>query len=63
MGLDARKPVFRGGGGRGLATTHAQTIICEFATGEISIFWLVSVAEETGCWKPKKTDFIASRPV
>ena len=50
MGFVARKPVFRC-----LRTTQVQTslriiicIICKLATGEISFFQLVSVAEETG---------------
>ena len=58
IGLDERKPVFGG-----LGTTQAQTsllisavvirffsesMICKLAAGEISIFKLVSVAEETG---------------
>ena len=53
MGLVATKSVFRG-----LQTTKAQTsafvirllesFISKLASREISIFWLVSVAEDTG---------------
>ena len=71
MGLDARKPVFRG-----LPTTEKQTdqrlcysllenLISKLAIGKISTFLLVSVAGETGLilalsetWK---TGFVASR--
>ena len=51
MGLDARKPVF-------------GDIISNLATGEINIFWLVSVAEETGLslamLETLKTDFLVT---
>ena len=43
-----------------------NSTICKLASGEISIFWLVSVAEETGLKlalsKKPKTGFLASRP-
>ena len=74
MGLNARKPIFRG-----LGTTQAQTslhslistfVICvlestisKLVTIEISVFWLVSVAEETGfslaLSETLKTGFVA----
>ena len=77
MGLNARKPVFRG-----LRTTKAQTslpsllstvvirllkiIISRLATSKISIFQLVSVAKETGLGlavsETPKTGFVTSRP-
>ena len=42
-------------------------LICKLATGEISIFKLVSVAEETGLKlalsDTPKTGFLASRPI
>ena len=41
--------------------------MCTLATGEISIFWLVSVAEETGLKlalsETPKTGFVATRPI
>ena len=44
-----------------------ESIICKLATGEISIFELVSVAEETGLkialLETPKTGFVASRPI
>ena len=78
MGLDMRKPVFVG-----LRTTQAQTslrclispfaisflekIISELATSEMSIFYLVPVAEETGLSllfsEPPKTGFLAMSPI
>ena len=43
-----------------------ERIICKLATGEISIFWLVPVAEETGLKvalsETPKTGFVATRP-
>ena len=43
-----------------------KSIICKLATGKISIFWLVSAAEETGSKlalsETPKTGFAASRP-
>ena len=43
-----------------------ESIICKLATGEISIFWLVPVAEETGLKvalsETRKTGFVATRP-
>ena len=78
MGLDARKPVFVG-----LRTTKEQTslrslisafvihllksIISRLATSEISLFYLVSVVEETGLSlalsETPKTSFLTARPV
>ena len=44
-----------------------ESIISKLATGEISIFYLVSVAEETSLslfmWETLKTGFFASRPI
>ena len=76
-GLDARKPVFGG-----LRTTKAQTrlriravesalllerFICRRATREISIFYLVFVAEQAGLSlvlsETPKTGFVATRPI
>ena len=62
LGPAARKPVFRGSANNTGADQPAHPhnlisafvirflkyIICKLATGEISIFQLVSVAEETG---------------
>ena len=76
MGRVARKPVFGG-----LRTTPAQTslrslisvfaicflenFICKLGKGEISIFYIVSVAEETGLnlalKETLKTGFLATR--
>ena len=61
MGRNASKPVFRGFAKntdtgqlkhpRTLISAYVirflESIICKLAIGEISIFWLVSVAEET----------------
>ena len=78
MGLAARKRVFGG-----LRTTQAQTslrslisafVICllesilyKLATSEISIFQVVSVAEQAGLGmtisETPKTGFLASRPI
>ena len=73
LGLIARKPVFGC-----LRTTKAQTsrlisafvirvmesIISKLDTSEILIFYLVSVAEETGLsltlWETPKTGFVAT---
>ena len=76
MGQDARKPVFRGLGTTqvhpcGLINTFVfhflDSIICKLATCEISIFKLVSVAEEAGLHlalsETPKTGFIAMRPI
>ena len=42
-----------------------ESIICKLATGEISIFWLVPVAEKTGLKlalsETPKTGFVATR--
>ena len=44
-----------------------ESIICKHSAGEISIFWLVSVAEETGLKlalsEIPKTGFVATRPI
>ena len=44
-----------------------ESIICKLATGEISVFLLVSVAEETGLKlalaETPKTGFLAMRPI
>ena len=43
-----------------------ESIISGHITSEISLFWLVSVAEETGLslamWDTPKTGFLATRP-
>ena len=43
-----------------------ESFICKLATGEISIFWIVSVVEETGLnlalTETPKTGFLATRP-
>ena len=39
-----------------------ESIICKLANGEISIFRLVSVAEETGLKLTPKTGFLPARP-
>ena len=80
MGLDAKKlssgvsrttradqPVHR----RSLITDFVirfvESIICKLATSEISIFWLVSVAEETGLKlalsETPKTVFVGKRSI
>ena len=59
MGLDARNPVFGGfanntgadqpaQSGQRLFIRFLESIICKLAAGEMSIFKLVSIAEETG---------------
>ena len=81
MGLVARKPVFRGLANntgldqpahpRSLIGTFVihfvERIICKLAKGEISIFYLVFVAEETGFKltfsETPKTDFLATSPI
>ena len=44
-----------------------ESLICKLATGEISIFQLVSIAEETGLKlavsENTKTGFLARRPI
>ena len=44
-----------------------ESIICKLGTGEISIFWLVPVAEETGLKfalsETPKTGLVTTRPV
>ena len=74
MGLDSRKPVFGG-----LRTAKAQTslrirlcypllksIISELATSEISIFYLVSVADQAvlnlALLETPKTGFVTTGP-
>ena len=80
MGVAARKPVFEGlqkhrrrpaAHPRSLISAFVirflESIICKLATGEISIFWIVSVAEEIGLKlalsATPKTDFLATRPI
>ena len=81
MGLDARKPVFGGVANntdadqpvhpRSLISTCVicffESFIYKLATGEISIFKLVSVAEENGLKlafaETPKTGFLANRPI
>ena len=80
MGLDARKPVWgfvnntcadQPAHRRSLISAFVirfvKTIICQLATGEISIFWLVPVAEEAGLIlalsETAKTGFLVSRPI
>ena len=82
MGLNMRKPVFGGGGGGGREGTtqaHLGSLISAFfiyvlegnisklATSEISIFYLVSVAEQAGLNLTlsvnRKTGFVATRPI
>ena len=49
------------------AIRFVESIICKLATGEISIFWLVPVAKETGLKLAlsgtPKTGFVATRPI
>ena len=67
MGLDARKPVFHGLRTSAFVICFLQIIICKLATGEISMFLLVSVAEETGLnlalSETPKTGFVATRQI
>ena len=81
MGLYARKPVFGGfwnntGAGqpaqlgsliRAFVIHILESIICKLASGEFSIFYLVSVAEETGLSfalsEAPKTGFLTTRPI
>ena len=46
---------------------YMESIVCKLVTGEISIFWLVSVAEETvlilALTETPKTGFLAWRPI
>ena len=76
MGLIARKPVF---GGLPLTKAHTRSLISTFvirylesivdklSTYIISIFYLVSVAEETGLKlslsETPKTGFVATQPI
>ena len=73
MGLVTRKPV---SGGReqhrsrlisAFVIRFLESIICNLATGEIWIFQLVSVAEETGLklalLETPKTGFLATLPI
>ena len=50
-----------------LVIHFSEGIICKLGTGEISIFYLVSVAEETGLKialsETPKTCFLAMRPI
>ena len=78
--LDARKPVFRvceqqmrrpacvsTQSDQRICYLLMENIISRLTTSEISIYWLVSVAEETGLSlalsKIPKTGFVASRPI
>ena len=81
LGRNARKPVFRGGEQhrRRPACAYTQSDlrlcyslfgkyhICKLASYEISTFYLVSVAEETGLSlamsETPKTGFVATRPI
>ena len=72
MGLDVRKPVFGVGDQQrrrpACASTLTESImISKLATGEISIFQLVSVAKETGLChalsETLKTGFVVMRPI
>ena len=81
MGLDVRKPVFEGFANNTVADQPAhlrslisafvihflESIISKLATGEISIFSLVSEAEQTGLSvalsESRKTGFLATRPI
>ena len=40
-----------------------ESTICKLATGEISIFYLASVAEESGLKLALSTGFVTSRPI
>ena len=52
---------------RAFVSCFLESIICGLATSEISIFLLVSVAEQTGLGvalsETSKIDFVASRPI
>ena len=81
MGPDARKPVFRGLRTTQAQTSlripaslisasvirFLESIICKLAPSEISIFKLVSVAEETGLklalLETPRTGSVTSRPI
>ena len=68
MGLDARKPVFGGGGLiSAFVIRLSKSNISRLATSEISLFYLVAVAEETGLKftlsETLKTGFLAKRPI
>ena len=81
MGLSARKPVFGGFANNTGADQPArprslisafvirflESTVCKLPIGEISIFWLVSVAEDTGLklasLETPKTGFLAARPI
>ena len=81
MGLNARKPVFGGfTNSKGAdQPAHPRSLISAFvipllkciistpATSEISIFWLVTVAEQTGLKlalsETPKTGFLVARPI
>ena len=76
MGLDVRKPFFevweqkRRRPHRLISTfviCFLESIVSKLATGEISIFQLVSVAMETGLSlalpETLKTGFVTSRPI
>ena len=76
MGLVARKPVFCGWRTtkahtslhiRAVVIRFLESIISKLATGQISIFYLVSVAGQAGLnltlSETPKTGFLASRPI
>ena len=71
VGLDARKPVFgvckqqrrRPAWASAQSDNHLcfkliESIISKIASSEFSIFYLVSVAKETGCRKPQRQVFL-----
>ena len=65
MGLNARKPVF-GGLISDFVIRFLESIIYKLATGEITIFELVSAAEMTGlslAFFFLKTGFVAPEPI
>ena len=80
MSLNARKPVFGGFANNTGADqpAHPSSLIsafvicfvesiCKFAKGEISVFWLVPVAKETGLKlalsETLKTGLVTTRPI
>ena len=75
MGLDARKPVFVGGADQpahpislisAFIIRFLQSTTSKLTINDISIFWLVYVAEEIGLSlalsENPKTGFLATRP-
>ena len=68
MGLNARKPGGFANNTGAYQPAHAlESIICKLVAGEISIFYLVSVGEETGLKLTlsvtPKTGFLATPPI